>query len=84
MKTRVQIPLGLYPGVAQFGRALRLGRRSRRFKSFHLDLEMYGLRVGIELIAYFNTSGSIPEFPKRQLDVDSWDCDASYCILQIQ
>jgi hypothetical protein len=47
-------------------------------------LEMYGLRVGIELIAYFNTSGSIPEFPKRQLDVDSWDCDASYCILQIQ
>ena len=28
---------GLYRGVAQLGRALRSGRRSRRFKSSHLD-----------------------------------------------
>ena len=26
-----------YRGVAQFGRALRSGRRGRRFKSCHLD-----------------------------------------------
>ena len=30
---------GLYRGVAQLGRALRSGRRSRRFKSSHLDHE---------------------------------------------
>ena len=29
--------LNLYRGVAQLGRALRSGRRSRRFKSCHLD-----------------------------------------------
>ena len=27
----------IYRGVAQFGRALRSGRRGRRFKSCHLD-----------------------------------------------
>ena len=29
--------LGQFRGVAQFGRALRSGRRSRRFKSSHSD-----------------------------------------------
>ena len=32
-------------GVAQFGRALRSGRRSRRFKSCHLDQFEYPVRV---------------------------------------
>ena len=31
------IILGRFRGVAQFGRALRSGRRGRRFKSCHLD-----------------------------------------------
>ena len=35
--TFVVFPIPLCRGVAQFGRALRSGRRGRRFKSCHLD-----------------------------------------------
>ena len=60
-----------FPVIVPNGRTTLLGREGWEFESLLPDLEMYGLRVGIELIAYFNTSSSILEFPKRQLDVGS-------------
>ena len=38
--------LNLYRGVAQLGRALRSGRRSRRFESCHLD-HLFALGNGL-------------------------------------
>ena len=51
MVARVRIPLGIPWNVAQFGRALALGARCRRFESCHSDLEMCGAQGSRELIA---------------------------------
>ena len=61
----------LYPVIVPNGRTTLLGREGWEFESLLLDLKMYGVRVKVELIDYFNTSGSIPEFSQRQLDVVS-------------
>ena len=53
-RTGVRFPSAPYRGVAQFGRALRSGRRSRRFESCHLDFLIF-LRKrerGIRFIGY--------------------------------
>ena len=45
----VIIALVEYRGVAQFGRALRSGRRGRRFKSCHLDHSLMEYHKGTPL-----------------------------------
>ena len=42
-----------FRGVAQFGRALRSGRRSRRFKSSHLDQNTGFCAVCAEIRCFF-------------------------------
>ena len=46
-------------GVAQFGRALRSGRRGRRFKSCHLDHVEYPSKGCSAFYIYLNNTGSI-------------------------
>ena len=58
-------------GVAQFGRALRSGRRGRKFESCHLDqLQKAELRKKLVIQPFFVTWGVLRKtgfFPKWQV-----------------
>ncbi len=58
----------VFRGVAQFGRALRSGRRGRGFKSRHLDqsLAVTGIvRHGFFLLSELNAAGGVFVLPKK-------------------
>ena len=57
----------VFRGVAQFGRALRSGRRGRGFKSRHLDqsLAMTGIVRHGFLLSELNAAGGVFVLPKQ-------------------
>lgn len=61
-----------YRDVAQFGRALRSGRRGRKFESCHLDqLQKAELRKKLVIQPFFVTWGVLRKtgfFPKWQVE----------------
>ena len=63
-------------GVAQFGRALRSGRRGRKFESCHLDqLQKAELRKKLVIQPFFVTWGVLRKtgfFPKWQVNTGKW------------
>lgn len=65
-----------YRDVAQFGRALRSGRRGRKFESCHLDqLQKAELRKKLVIQPFFVTWGVLRKtgfFPKWQVNTGKW------------
>ena len=63
-------------GVAQFGRALRSGRRGRKFESCHLDqLQKAELRKKLVIQPFFVTWSVLRKtgfFPKWQVNTGKW------------
>ena len=53
-----------YRGVAQLGRALRSGRRSRGFESRHLDQELWIFQSSFFIISNFDLSVSLKPSPR--------------------
>ena len=62
--------------MAQFGRALRSGRRGRKFESCHLDqLQKAELRKKLVIQPFFVTWGVLRKtgfFPKWQVNTGKW------------
>ena len=62
--------------MAQFGRALRSGRRGRKFESCHLDqLQKAELRKKLVIQPFFVTWGVLRKtgfFPKWQANTGKW------------
>ena len=68
-----------YRDVAQFGRALRSGRRGRKFESCHLDqLQKAELRKKLVIQPFFVTWGVLRKtgfFPKWQVNTGKWQVE---------
>ena len=66
-------------GVAQFGRALRSGRRGRKFESCHLDqLQKAELRKKLVIQPFFVTWGVLRKtgfFLKWQVNTGKWQVE---------